>query len=343
VLFLAWRDTAGETCGHAERLADFDRAAAGEFVRASASIREPLWLCRRWNSRALRILRALPGGGGVLAAVFSEDVSQVITLRQPPMQWWRTIRRGTCRLAVQWKMGRPSRRAIASSPSRAKWTPMTAYSAFAARHEPVFPRGVVNILHGKGAKMGRDHHASDIAASRSTAAPYRMEIYNTRLACQKVSLELGGKEPDYWSSKTPTGKKLSGRERPRFAIKASLACAAPHLGASVMLRPIQKGLIEQSKSIVIGDPFQESPARRNGVQMHMDKVLNIMTSRKKEGGAILMGGKRRMVEGRGRWLLSSNHRDRRFASSPNQSEEIFARRHGSYPFSDGRRGAGQSL
>ena len=288
------------------KLAELIEQRIEDFVRAECiDTGKPLWLCRTIDiPRSIANLRAFASAAlSFSGQSFRNDVSQSYTLRQP-IGVVATISPWNLPLLLfTWKMAPAlaSGNCVIAKPSEV--TPMTAYLLSQLVNEAGFPRGVINILHGKGARIGAaiTTHPDIAAISFTGGTVTGMEIYNNAARqFKKVSLELGGKNPTIIFEDADWKKAVEGAKTAAFANQGQVClCGSRILVHAPVYEKFKADFIEQSRSIVIGDPLHEST--RHGAMVskaHMEKVLKCIDVAREEGGAILMGGKRRMLEGR---------------------------------------------
>jgi aminomuconate-semialdehyde/2-hydroxymuconate-6-semialdehyde dehydrogenase len=305
--FPAWRDTAAESrAAMLTKLADLVEHRLEDFVRAECiDTGKPLWLCRTVDiPRSIANLRAFAGAARTFAGQsFQNEFSQSYTLRQPLgvvatiSPWNLPLLLFTWKLAPALAAGN----CVIAKPSEV--TPMTAYLLSQLVNEAGFPKGVVNILHGKGAKIGAaiTTHPDIAAISFTGGTATGMEIYNNAARqFKKVSLELGGKNPTIIFDDADWSKAVEGAKTAAFANQGQVClCGSRILVQASVYDKFKTDFIEQAKGIVIGDPLNETT--RHGAMVsraHMDKVLRCIDVAREEGGSILLGGKRRTLEGR---------------------------------------------
>ena len=305
--FPAWRETPAEKrSAMLAHLADLIEERLEDFVRAeSIDTGKPLWPCRSVDiPRGIANLRAFAGAAvSFTGQRFQNDFSQSYTLRQP-IGVVATISPWNLPLLLfTWKMAPAiaSGNCVIAKPSEV--TPMTAFLLSQLVNEAGFPRGVVNILHGKGAKIGAaiTTHPDIAAISFTGGTATGVEIYsNAARLFKKVSLELGGKNPTIVFDDADWTKAVEGARTAAFANQGQVClCGSRILVQSSVYDKFKSDFLAQTKGIAVGDPLNE--ATRHGAMVskpHMDKVLRYIDLAREEGGSILLGGKRRMVEGR---------------------------------------------
>lgn len=181
-------------------------------------------------------------------------------------------------------------------------TPMTAYLLSELCIEAGLPKGVLNIVHGYGHKVGAaiTSHKDIPLISFTGGTKTGAEI--ARIAApmfKKLSLELGGKNPNIIFADCNFEKALATTVHSSFANQGQICLC----GSRVFVeRPIydqfKTAFIEKVKGLKVGDPAEES-SRLGAVvsKDHMEKVLSYIELARNEGGTILYGGNRVILEG----------------------------------------------
>lgn len=176
-------------------------------------------------------------------------------------------------------------------------TPMTAYLLSKICIEAGLPAGVLNIVHGLGAKAG----AAIIQNKRTKAISFtggtKTGEWIAREAApkfKKLSLELGGKNPNIIFADCDYETMLETTVRSSFANQGQICLC----GSRIFIeRPIYErfktDFVERVKRLKIGDPLDESTNIGAVVSKeHLEKILSYIELAKQEGGTILLGGNR---------------------------------------------------
>jgi len=189
---------------------------------------------------------------------------------------------------------------VVSKPSEV--TPMTAYLLSEICIEAGLPAGVLNIVHGLGAKVGsaitsnRDIPVLSFTGGTKTGADI------ARVAApmfKKMSLELGGKNPNLIFADCDYEKMLSTTMHSSFANQGQICLC----GSRIFIeRPIydkfKADFVERTKKLVVGQPFDEKTKIGAVVSKpHQEKVLSYVELAKQEGGTVLCGGHAVKLEG----------------------------------------------
>jgi aminomuconate-semialdehyde/2-hydroxymuconate-6-semialdehyde dehydrogenase len=305
--FPSWRNTRPEArAAMLSKLADLIEARAEEFVRAECiDTGKPITLARAVDiPRGIANLRAFADAAKTFGGQnFEKENSKSYTLRQA-IGVVSTISPWNLPLLLfTWKMA-PALAAgncVISKPSEV--TPMTAFLLSQLVNEAGFPKGVVNIVHGKGANIGAaiTRHPDISAISFTGGTSTGIDIYsNAAKHLKKVSLELGGKNPTIIFGDSEWSTTLEGAKAGAFTNQGQVClCGSRILVQESIYEKFKKDFVAKTEEIVIGDPLDALTKHGATVSKpHMEKVLSYIDLAKQEGGKILTGGKRRMMNGR---------------------------------------------
>lgn len=305
--FPLWRDmTPSGRAKIMHRLADLIKKKQEDFIRAeSIDNGKPVSLCRTVDiPRGIANLRFFADAGKNFGGeVFKNKKSSSYTLRQPLgvvaviSPWNLPLLLFTWKLAPALAAGN----CVIAKPSEV--TPLTAYMLSILVKKAGFPPGVLNILHGRGPKIGAAITAHPaIAAVSFTGGTATGTAINKTAAGQlkKVSLELGGKNPTIVFADADFDKAVDGALLAAFANQGQVClCGSRLLIQKSIYNKFRKKFVEKTKAIKIGDPLDAATQHGATVSKpHMEKILSYIALAKKEGGKILCGGKRRTLKGR---------------------------------------------
>lgn len=305
--FPAWRDAAPAVRAAALRkLAALIEARLEEFAQAeSIDNGKPVSLCRAMDiPRAIANLRAYADAAETFGGEASaNDVSESAILRQPIgvvaviSPWNLPLLLFTWKLAPALAAGN----CVIAKPSEI--TPMTAYMLSTLANEAGFPPGVLNVVHGRGAKIGAaiTAHPGIPAISFTGGTKTGIEIYSGAARhLKKVSLELGGKNPTIVFADADFDKAVEGAKTAAFANQGQIClCGSRLFVQEEIYERFKAALVEKVNAIALGDPLDAATQHGATVSRdHMEKVLGYIQLAQEEGGRILTGGKRRMVDGR---------------------------------------------
>jgi aminomuconate-semialdehyde/2-hydroxymuconate-6-semialdehyde dehydrogenase len=181
-------------------------------------------------------------------------------------------------------------------------TPMTAYHFSKACIEAGLPAGVLNIVHGLGGSCGqaivehRDVKAISFtggtktgAAIAATAAPM----------FKKLSLELGGKNPNIIFADCDFENMLKTTVQSSFANQGEIClCGSRIFVERPIYEKFKAAFVERVSQLKPGNPA-DANTRMGAIvsKPHMEKILSYVELAQQEGGKILCGGKRAMLDG----------------------------------------------
>ena len=176
-------------------------------------------------------------------------------------------------------------------------TPLTADRLAALTVEAGIPPGVVNIVHGPGASAGRaltSHPKVPLISFTGGTKTGADVMARAGPLFKKVSLELGGKNPNIVFADADLGEAVPTSIQSSFANQGEICLCGSRLFVE---RPIYDEFLERfleaTKKLRIGDPLD--PATEVGAlvsEAHRGKVEGYVALAKDEGGSILIGGKR---------------------------------------------------
>lgn len=181
-------------------------------------------------------------------------------------------------------------------------TPMTAYLLSELCIEAGLPKGVLNIVHGLGSKVGQamSEHPKIKAISFTGGTATGKQIAATAAPMfKKLSLELGGKNPNIIFADCDFDKALATTVHSSFANQGQIClCGSRIFIERAIYDKFKTAFIEKVKSLKVGPPEAEDTKVGAVVsEPHMNKVLSYIELAKEEGGTILFGGERVVLEG----------------------------------------------
>ena len=182
-------------------------------------------------------------------------------------------------------------------------TPVTAYLLSKICKEAGLPDGVLNIIHGTGPNAGEaivSHPAvKAISFTGSTRAGERIaSLAAPRF--KKLSLELGGKNPNIIFADCNWGKMMTETIRSSFSNQGEIClCGSRILIEGSVYEKFKKEFVEKVKQLTVGDPLDENSKQGAIVsKVHFEKIMRCIDTAKKEGGKILCGGNAIEMKGR---------------------------------------------
>lgn len=180
-------------------------------------------------------------------------------------------------------------------------TPYTAYLLSTVCIEIGFPKGVLNIVHGLGAKVGQaiveDKRVKAIAFTGGTVTGRAINIECAK-QFKKVSLELGGKNPNIIFDDCDFEEMMTTTVRSSFTNQGQIClCGSRIFIQKTIYAKFKEEFITRINQLTIGDPKTNVNIGAVVSEDHMHKILGYIELAKEEGGTILTGGKRYMPEG----------------------------------------------
>ena len=174
-------------------------------------------------------------------------------------------------------------------------TPMTAYLLSKACKEAGLPNGVLNIVHGLGPKAGQAiiEHPKIKAISFTGGTNTGRGIAKIAAPMfKKLSLELGGKNPNVIFADCDFDKMMVGTLRSSFSNSGQICLCGSRIYVE---RPIydkfKEELVKRTQFLKVGDPFSTVTDLGALVsRAHMEKVMSYLALAEVEGGTILCGG-----------------------------------------------------
>jgi aminomuconate-semialdehyde/2-hydroxymuconate-6-semialdehyde dehydrogenase len=302
-----WKQTsAAERAAMLHKLADLMEAKTEAFIQAeSRDNGKPVSLAAAIDiPRGIANLRAFAEAATQLKGQeFFKPNSKSYTLRQPIgivsviSPWNLPLLLFTWKLAPALAAGN----CVIAKPSEV--TPLTAYMLSELLTEAGFPAGVVNILHGRGAQVGAaiTAHPKIKAISFTGGTATGLSIYQgAAKQLKKVSLELGGKNPTIVFEDADFEKAVNGAVAAAFTNQGQVClCGSRLLIQQSIYEKFKAAVVEKVKTIQMGDPLDKSTQHGTTVsEAHMQKVLSYIGLAQQEGGKLLIGGKRKIIEGR---------------------------------------------
>ena len=181
-------------------------------------------------------------------------------------------------------------------------TPMTAYLFSKICIEAGLPKGVLNIVHGLGSKIGdplTTHPDTPIVSFTGGTVTGKHIATVTAPMVKKLSLELGGKNPNIVFADADFDKSVSMAARAAFTNQGQIClCGSRLFIEEEIYEKFKRALIVKTERLKVGDP--KDPESNLGAVVskeHMNKILFKIEEAKKLGGKILTGGNRLILDG----------------------------------------------
>lgn len=182
-------------------------------------------------------------------------------------------------------------------------TPMTAYLLGDILNQAGLPNGVLNIVHGTGKSAGQAivEHTGIKAISFTGGTSTGEQI--ARVAApmfKKLSLELGGKNPNLIFADCDYDKMLATTIRSSFANQGQIClCGSRILVERAIYDRFREDFVRRALELKVGDPLEpESDLGAVVSKSHMEKILSYIHLAKEEGGRIICGGNRLTIKGK---------------------------------------------
>jgi len=181
-------------------------------------------------------------------------------------------------------------------------TPMTAFILSKICIEVDFPPGVLNIVHGVGSKIGdalTTHQDTPIVSFTGGTVTGRHIAKLAAPMFKKISLELGGKNPNIVFADANFDKAVVMAVKAGFSNQGQIClCGSRLFIERSIYEKFKEALIKKISTLKVGDPKDDSVDLGAVVSdEHMNKILLKIEEAKKFGGKILIGGKRKILEG----------------------------------------------
>ena len=174
-------------------------------------------------------------------------------------------------------------------------TPMTASLLGEVCREAGLPRGVLNLVHGRGAGAGAAlvRHPQARTLSFTGGTTTGAEIAATAAPMfKKLALELGGKNPNIVFADADLDRAISESVRGAFANQGQICLCGSRIFVE---RPAYSDFVERfvarTRQLQMGDPLEAETQQGALVSAaHRDKVVSYIELAREEGGRIVCGG-----------------------------------------------------
>ncbi|WP_288954906.1 aldehyde dehydrogenase [uncultured Polaribacter sp.] len=174
-------------------------------------------------------------------------------------------------------------------------TPMTAFLLGEICTEAGLPKGVLNIVHGLGKTTGQAiiEHPKIKAISFTGGTKTGAEIARTAAPMfKKLSLELGGKNPNIIFADCDYDKMLDTTVRSSFANQGQIClCGSRIFIEESIYEKFKTDFFEKVSQLKVGNPSENTTDIGALVsKQHLEKVISYIDIAESEGGKILFGG-----------------------------------------------------
>lgn len=182
-------------------------------------------------------------------------------------------------------------------------TPYTAYLLSEICIEAGLPKGVLNIVHGLGGKVGQAivEHEDIKAISFTGGTETGKRIAATAAPMfKKLSLELGGKNPTIIFNDCDFDETVKQVVTASFSNQGEIClCGSRIFIQQSIYTKFRDAFVARVKALKVGDPNEDASNLGAIVSLqHKQKILGYIQLAQQEGGTILCGGKGAAVEGR---------------------------------------------
>lgn len=209
-------------------------------------------------------------------------------------------------------------------------TPYTAFLLSEVCTEAGLPKGVLNILHGLGGKVGQAivEHQGIKAISFTGGTETGKRIAATAAPMfKKLSLELGGKNPTLVFADCDFDATVKQVVTASFSNQGEIClCGSRIFIEKSIYEKFREAFVTRVKTLKVGDPNEDDSNLGAVVSaQHKEKILSYIKLAQEEGGKILCGGSELKLTGRcaNGYFLSPTVIEGLHHECRTQQEEIF--------------------
>ena len=290
---------------HLMRLADGIQARFDEMVEAESKDNgKPEWLAKQVDiPRASENLRFFATASLHFASQMHDMDGKAInyTLREPIgvvgciSPWNLPIYLFTWKIAPALAAGNT----VVAKPSVV--TPYTAYLLSEVCQEVGFPKGVLNIVHGYGHKVGTaiTSHPDTPVISFTGGTVTGAKIAETAAPMfKKLSLELGGKNPNIIFADADFEDALEMALKASFRNQGQIClCGSRLFVEEPIYEKFKATFVKRTQELKVGNPKTDNNLGAVVSKNHMNSILSKIELAKEEGGKVLCGGNRLILDG----------------------------------------------
>ena len=180
-------------------------------------------------------------------------------------------------------------------------TPMTAYLLSKICEKAKFPKGVVNIVHGFGHKVGdalsRNPDVPIISFTGGTVTGEKIASVAAPMF-KKLSLEMGGKNPNIIFDDADFDNAVEMATKAAFSNQGQIClCGSRLFIQEGNYEKFRDAMVKRTKSLKVGNPKDKVDLGAVVSKSHMEKILDCIELAKSEGGMIITGGNRVILDG----------------------------------------------
>ena len=174
-------------------------------------------------------------------------------------------------------------------------TPMTAYLLGEICNEAGLPKGVLNIVHGLGGSTGQAIVVHPNIKAISFTGGTITGAHIARVAApmfKKLSLELGGKNPNLIFADCDYDKMLATTVRSSFANQGQIClCGSRIFVEEKIYERFKKDFVQKVSELKVGNPANNDTNIGALVsKQHLEKVKSYIDIAEEEGGKVIFGG-----------------------------------------------------
>ncbi|MEY2579939.1 MAG: aminomuconate-semialdehyde/2-hydroxymuconate-6-semialdehyde dehydrogenase [Verrucomicrobiota bacterium] len=175
-------------------------------------------------------------------------------------------------------------------------TPMTAQLLCEICAKAGLPKGVLNVVHGTGPNVGSPitaHPKIGTISFTGGTVTGRKVAETCAPMFKKVSLELGGKNPNIVFADADQDAAIAGSLRSSFANQGQVClCGSRVFVERSAYKDFVDRFIDKASQLKQGDPLDDKTEQGAIVsQTQLDKVKFYVNLAQKEGGKVALGGK----------------------------------------------------
>ncbi len=176
-------------------------------------------------------------------------------------------------------------------------TSLTAHRLAELSLEAGLPPGVMNIVHGYGAKAGAaicEHPDVPLISFTGGTVTGAKVAAAAAPMFKKLSLELGGKNPNLIFADADLDQAIATSIQSSFANQGEIClCGSRMFVERAIYDRFVERFVEATKKLRIGEPTEaETDVGALISEAHLQKVTGYLELARKEGGTILTGGRR---------------------------------------------------
>jgi aminomuconate-semialdehyde/2-hydroxymuconate-6-semialdehyde dehydrogenase len=174
-------------------------------------------------------------------------------------------------------------------------TPMTAYLLCEICAEAGLPNGVLNVVHGTGPNVGASitaHPKIGTISFTGGTVTGRKVAETCAPMFKKVSLELGGKNPNIIFADADQEAAIAGSLRSSFANQGQVClCGSRVFVERSVYKDFVERFVEKASQLRLGDPLETTTDQGAIVsKTQLEKVKFYIDLAQQEGGKIALGG-----------------------------------------------------